>query len=43
MLEQFFQHGLLKQIELRLVAEEAGLVDGEVLEQFGQFVFALRD
>ncbi len=41
LLEQFFQHGLLKQIQLRLVAEEAGLVDRQVLQQLGQFVLAL--
>ena len=42
MLEQLFQHGFLKQIELRLVAEETGLVDREVFQQLGQFVLALR-
>ena len=41
LLEQLFEHGFLKQIQLRLVAEEAGLVDGQVLQQLGQFLLAL--
>ena len=40
-LEQLLQHGFLEQIQLRLVAEEAGLVDGQVFQQLGQFVLAL--
>src|SRR5882762_11369178 len=33
---------LLKQVELGAVAEEAGFVDGEILQQQGQLFFALR-
>jgi hypothetical protein len=31
----------MKQIELRLVAEEAGFIDRQILEQADQFVFSL--
>jgi hypothetical protein len=40
--EQPALHGFLKQIELRFVAEETGLVDRKVFQQLGQFVLALR-
>jgi hypothetical protein len=40
-LQQLFQNGLLEKIELRLVAKKAGFVDGEVLQQLGEFFLAL--
>jgi hypothetical protein len=33
---------ILKQIQLRLVAEKAGFIDGQVLDQLRQFFFARR-
>ena len=35
--QHLLQHRFLEQVQLRLVAEEAGFVDGEVFEQSGQF------
>ena len=32
-LQHVVEHVLLKEIQLRFVAEEAGLVDGEIFEQ----------
>ena len=32
-------HVVLKQVQLRLVAEEAGFIDGEVFDQAGQLLF----
>ena len=40
-LQQFFQNMLLKQIQLGLVAEEAGLIDSEVFEQLRKFLLPL--
>ncbi len=37
--KQIVHHIPLKQVQLRLVAEEAGLVDREVFEQERQFLF----
>src|SRR5580704_14321540 len=39
--EHLIDHVLMKQIQLRLVAEKAGLVDREIFQQLGQFVFSL--
>src|SRR5438270_7515612 len=41
MFQQFLENGLLEKIELSFMAEEAGLVDGEIFQQFGEFFFAL--
>ena len=39
--EQVFKNEFLEQVELSFVAEEAGFVDGKVLEQPGELVLAL--
>ena len=39
-LQQLFKNHLVKQIELRFVTEEAGLIDGQVFEQGGEFAFS---
>ena len=41
--EHVLEHFALKEVELRLVAEEAGFIDGEIFDQLGQLFFALRD
>ena len=41
-LQDVFKRVFVKQVELGLVAEEAGFVNGQVFQQFGQFVLALR-
>ncbi len=38
--EEFVEDAFVEQIELRLVAEKAGLIDGQVFQQTGQFLFA---
>ena len=40
-LEKFLEDGFLEKIELRLVAEETGLIDREIFQQLCQFVLAL--
>ena len=39
--QHLLQHGLLEEVQLRAVAEEAGFVDGEVFQQRGQLELAL--
>src|SRR5207244_3939289 len=40
-MQNVFQDEFVEQIQLRLVAKETGLVDGQVLEQAGQFLLAV--
>ena len=39
--DQFFQNVFVEQIQLRLVAEETGFVDGQIFQQRAQFRLAL--
>ncbi len=38
-LQELVEHIALKKVQLRLVAEKAGLIDGQVLDQFRQLLF----
>src|SRR6202171_4350861 len=40
-MQQFFQNGLVKQVELRLVAKEAGFIHRQVFYQRSQFGLSL--
>ena len=40
-LQHVVEHVPLKEFQLRFIAEKAGLVDGEILEQLRQFLLAL--